>query len=134
MTTAQSNATGADTIPPQTPEQYLAAADRAFAAGNHDDGSELLYQSVVSALSQLAQAYSQPCETKAELKAFAAWLDEKHGSADGSHARSFRTAESFHHNAQYRFFHPDDVDFIKPAVWDFVATLSSYRQKAARYG
>ena len=115
-----------------TPEQYLAAADREFAAGNHDDGSELLYQSVVCALTQLAADYGQPGGTHAELKAFAGWLDEKH-DGNGRHARKFRTAESFHHNAKYRFFHPDDIDIIKPAVWDFVATLSSYRQQAARY-
>ena len=134
MTTVNPDAALAATMPPQTPEQYLAAADRAFAAGEHDDGSELLYQSVVCALTQLAADYGRPCATKAELKAFAAWLDEKHGDDDGRHARSFRTAESFHHNAQYRIFHPDDVDFIKPAVWDFVETLSFYRQKAARHG
>ena len=114
-----------------TPEQYLTAADREFAAGNHDDGSELLYQSVICALSQLASDYGRPGKTHAELKAFAGWLDAKHGG-NGGHARSFRAAESFHHNAKYRFFHPDDIDIIKPAVWDFVATLSSYRQPAAR--
>ena len=134
MTTANPDAALAATMPPQTPEQYLAAADRAFAAGEHDDGSELLYQSVVCALSQLAADYGQPCATKAELKAFAAWLDEKHGGADGRHARRLRTAETFHHNAQYHFLHPDDIDITKPAVQDFVATLSSYRQKAACYG
>ena len=116
-----------------TPEQYLAAADREFAAGNHDAGSELLYQSVVCALTQLAAAYGRPCGTRADLNAFAGWLDEKHGG-DGRHARKLRTAESFHHNAKYHFLHPDDIDIIKPSVWDFVATLSSYRQKAARYG
>ena len=114
-----------------TPEQYLAAADQEFAAGNHDAGSELLYQSVVCALSQLAADYGRPCGTRAELRDFAGWLDEKHGG-NGRHARSFRAAESFHNNAKYRFFHPDDIDIIKPAVWDFVDTLSSYRQPAAR--
>ena len=114
-----------------TPEQYLAAADQEFAAGNHDNGSELLYQSVVCALSQLADDYGRPGQTHAELKEFAGWLDEKHGG-NGRHARKFRTAESFHHNAKYRFFHPDDIDIIKPSVWDFVDTLSSYRQQASR--
>ena len=114
-----------------TPEQYLTAADREFAAGNHDNGSELLYQSVVCALTQLAADYGRPGGTHAELKAFAGWLDEKH-DGNGRHARKFRVAESFHNNAKYRFYHPDDIDIIKPAVWDFVATLSSYRQQAAR--
>ena len=117
----------------QTPEQYLAAADQQFAAGNHDAGSELLYQSVVCALTQLAADYGRPCGTRAELNAFADWLDEKRGG-DGRHARKLRTAETFHHNAKYRFLPPDEIDLTQPSVRDFVATLLSYRQKAARYG
>ena len=116
-----------------TPEQYLAAADREFAAGNHDAGSELLYQSVVCALTQLAADYGRPCGTPAELKDFAGWLDEKH-DGNGRHARKLRTAETFHHNAKYRFLPPDEIDLTQPSVRDFVATLLSYRQKAARYG
>ena len=116
----------------QTPEQYLAAADREFAAGNHDDGSELLYQSVVCALTQLAADYGRPCGTRAELNAFAGWLDEKH-AGDGRHARKLRTAETFHHNAKYRFLPPDEIDLTQPSVRDFVATLLSYRQKGVRY-
>ena len=116
----------------QTPEQYLAAADREFAAGNHDDGSELLYQSVVCALTQLAADYGRPCGTRADLNAFAGWLDEKH-AGDGRHARKLRTAETFHHNAKYRFLPPDEIDLTQPSVRDFVATLLSYRQKVVRY-
>ena len=47
----------------QTPEQYLTAADQEFAAGNHNSGSELLYQSVICALTQLADDYGRPCGT-----------------------------------------------------------------------
>lgn len=139
MTAADANANSAAavaaaaTLRLQTPQEYLAAADREFADGNHDDGSELLYQAVVCALTQLAEAYGRPCGTRAELKAFAGWLDEKHGG-DGRHARKLRTAETFHHNAQYHFLYPEDIDVTKPSVHDFVATLSSYRQKVARYG
>ena len=111
-----------------TPEQYLTAADQEFAAGNHDNGSELLYQSVVCALSQLAADYGRPGKTHSELKEFAGWLDEKY-AGNGRYARKFRVAESFHNNAKYRFYHPDDIDIIKPAVWDFVDILSSYRQQ-----
>ena len=117
------------TTPRTTPEEYLAAADQEFAAGNHDAGSELLYQSVVCALSQLAADYGRPCGTRAELHDFAGWLDEKHGG-NGRHARKLRTAETFHHNAKYRFLPPDEIDLTQPSVRDFVATLSSYRQKS----
>ena len=115
-----------------TPEQYLTAADQEFAAGNHDNGSELLYQSVVCALSQLAADYGRPVATHAELHDFAGWLDEKY-AGNGRHARKFRTAETFHHNAKYRFLPPDEIDLTQPSVRDFIATLLSYRQKEARY-
>ena len=113
-----------------TPEQYLAAADQEFAAGNHDAGSELLYQSVVCALSQLAADYGRPCGTRAELHNFAGWLDAKHGG-NGRHARNFRTAETFHHNAKYHFMPPDELDLGRPLVQEFVAALLSYQQKGA---
>lgn len=132
MTAANLDNAIANTMQLQTPEEYLAAADRAFAAGGYDDGSELLYQAVVCALTQLAEAYGHSCETPAELKAFARWLDEKH-AADGLHARKLRTAETFHHNAKYHFMPYDEVDLGRPLVNDFVAALLSYRQKAARY-
>ena len=116
-----------------TPEEYLAAADREFAAGNHYDGSELLYQTVVGALSDLAAAHDRPCGTWDELNAFAGWLDEKHGGG-GWHTRDLRAAQDFHHNAKYRFMPPDEIDFCQPLLREFIATLLSYRQKAARYG
>ena len=114
----------------KTPEDYLAAADREFAAGNHDEGSELLYQSVVCALTQLAAAYGQPSGTRAELNAFADWLDEKHG-LDRWHAQELMVALAFHDNAKYHFMPPDDFDLGRPLVQEFVAVLLSYQQKGA---
>ena len=130
MTTANPDAALAATMPLKTPEQYLAAADRAFAAGEHDDGSELLYQSVVCALSQLAADYGRPCATREELRAFARWLDEKHG-LDRWHARDLMVALTFHDNAKYHFMPPDELDLGRPLVQEFVATLLSYQQKGA---
>ena len=114
----------------RTPEQYLTAADQEFAAGNYDNGSELLYQSVVCALSQLAADYGRPCKTPVELHNFASWLDEKH-AGNGRHARNFRTAETFHHNAKYHFMPPDELVLGRPLVQEFVAALLSYQQKGA---
>lgn len=117
----------------KTPEQFLAESDQAFAAGEYDDGSELLFQAAAAALSQLAAHYGQPCATREELRAFARWLDEKHG-LDRWYARDLMVALTFHDNAKYHFMPPDDVDFIHPLVKEFVATLLSYRQKAVCHG
>ena len=111
----------------QTPEQYLAAADREFAAGNHDDGSELLYQSVVCALMQLAADYGRPCGTRAELNAFAGWLDEKRG-LDRWHTLKMVSALNFHDNAKYHYLPYEEMAYSVPSVQEFVAVLMSYRK------
>ena len=122
-----------DIWPPQTPEEFLAVADRYFTAEDYYAGSDLLYYSAVCALAQLGEIYGQPCGTRDELKAFAGWLDEKHG-LDRRHAQDLMVALSFHDNAKYRYMPPDEIDFIQPLVREFIATLLSYQQKAARYG
>lgn len=117
----------------KTPEQFLAESDQAFAAGEYDDGSELLFQAVAGALSQLAADYGHPCATREELRAFARWLDEKHG-LDRYYTRDLMVALTYHDNAVYHFIPPDEVEFCRPVVRKFVAALLSSRQKAARYG
>ena len=112
----------------KTPAECLAASDAAFAAGDYDDGSELLFQATAAALSQLADDYGQPYGTRAELRAFARWLDAKRGS-DGWHALNLRTAHTYHDNAKYHFMPPDELDLCRPLVQEFVAELLSYQQK-----
>ena len=134
MTTANAkNDARSDIWPPQTPEEYLAVADRYFMAEDYYAGSDLLYYSAVCAMAQLGEIYGQPCGTRDDLKAFAGWLDEKHG-LDRRNAKDLMVAFSFHDNAKYRYMPPDEIDFIQPLVREFIATLLSYRQKAARYG
>jgi hypothetical protein len=106
----------------KTSGDYLEAADREFAAGNHDAGSSLLTQSVHCALGQLAEEARKRAETRADLREFAEWLDQKRGT-DGWHARNLRTANSFHDNAVHSFLHPDDMDLGQPLVREFVEQL-----------
>ena len=127
-----STAPAADLWPPQTPEEYLAVADRWFAAGDFYAGSNLLYYSAVTALAQLAQIYDRPLRDWDEMKAFAGWLDEKHGGG-GCHRLDLMNARSFHDNAKYCYMPPDEIDFCQPVVREFIATLLSYRKKAARH-
>ena len=113
----------------KSPNDYLAAADREFAAGNHDEGSILLTQSVHCALAQLAKEAGKPAGTRDELREFAKWLDEQHGYSDGWHAQRLLAANGFDDNARYHFMHPDDIDLAQPPVREFVVTLLSYQQK-----
>ena len=122
----------ADLWPPQTPEEYLAVADRYFMAEDYYAGSDLLYYSTVCALAQLAKIYERPLGDWEEMKAFAGWLDGKHGG-DGWLARDLMAARNFHDNAKYRYMPPDDIEFCQPLVRELIATLLSYRQKAARH-
>ncbi|MCY4415886.1 MAG: hypothetical protein OXE87_06215 [Chloroflexi bacterium] len=115
----------------KTPGDYLAAADREFAAGNHDGGSVLLTQSVHCALARLAEEVGKPAGTRDELREFAEWLDRKHGTEDGWHARNLRTANSFRDNAVHSFLAPEDMELGRPLVRDFVERLLSYQKADA---
>ena len=110
-----------------TPDDFLTASDREFAAGNHGAGSNLLAQSVHCALAQLAKAAGKPSETSAELRDFADWLDRKHGT-EGWHAGRLQVANGFDDNARHQYMHEEDLDFDRPTVRKFVATLLSYQR------
>lgn len=114
----------------ETPGDYLAAADAAFEAGNRDAGAMLLTQSVHSALARIANGVGKPAGTRAELREFVEWLDQKHGT-DGWHARNLRTANSFRDNAVHNFLAPEDMELGRPLVRDFVERLLSYQKTDA---
>ncbi len=112
----------------QSPGDYLKAADRAFEAGHHDQGSLLLHQSVECALKQLARAAGKPAESREDLREVAKWLDRLH-DRDGWHARKLRLANVFRDNAVHHFLPHDDLDQSQPSVREFVETLMSYEDK-----
>ena len=111
-----------------TPDDYLVAADVEFEAGNHDAGSILLAMSAHRALELLAQEAGKPAATSDQLREFAEWLDSKHASSDGWHARNLRTANSFRDNAAHGFLAPEDMELGRPLVRDFVERLLSYQK------
>ena len=105
-----------------TPDDFLAASDREFAAGNHGDGATLLYDSAVCAFSRLARARGIPYETPDDLRNVANWLDKRHGG--DWHVRNLNTVKLFRDNANYRFMAQEDMDFIRPSARDFVKALA----------
>ena len=110
----------------QTPAECLAASDAAFDAGEYDAGSELLFQAAAGALGQLAADYGQPCGNRAELRAFARWLDEKRGSKEW-HAMNLVSALNFGDNAKYHYLPPEEMEYSRPIVRGFVVSLLSDR-------
>jgi hypothetical protein len=110
------------------PEDHLAAADRAFANGDDDTGSILVYLSVECALKRLAEASGLRVETREEFRDFADWLDRQYGG-DGWHARKLRLATVFRDNAVHHFAPPGDVALSWPSVREFAQTLIGYQPK-----
>lgn len=107
-----------------TPDDFLTASDREFAAGNHGDGAILLFDSAVCAFSRLARAQGIPYETPDDLRNVAGWLDKKHGG--DWHVRNLDTVKLFRDNANYRFMAQEDMDFLRPSARDFVKALASH--------
>ena len=107
-----------------TPGDYLAAADREFAAGNYDQGALLLYDSAFCAFSRLAKAREMPCQTPDDLREIARWLDKRHGG--DRYAQNLRAVNLLRDNANYHFMAQEDTDFIRPAARDFVKALAAY--------
>ena len=112
----------------ETPGDYLTASDREFAAGNHEDGSTLLYDSAVCAFSRFAKAQGMPHETPDDLRNIAGWLDKRHGG--DWHVRNLSAVKLFLDNANLRFMAREDMDFMRPEARDFVKALSAYHSDA----
>ena len=110
-------------------EDHLAAADRAFAAGDYDAGSILLYESVECALKTLAEASGISVDSRADIREFADLLDRQYGSEDW-HARKLRLATVFRDNAAHHFAPPDDIELSWPSVRDFARTLVGYQPES----
>ena len=112
-----------------TPDDYLAAADQEFAAGNYDQGALLLYDSVFAGFSRLAKAWEMPCQTPDDLRDVARWLDKRHGG--DWYIQNLRTINLLRDNSNYHFMAREDTDFIRPVARDFVKVLASYHLDAS---
>ena len=113
--------------PPETtdPHRLLAEADAAFAAGDHDMGSTLLWQAAECALVNLARKMGRPHDTEGEdLFHFVQWLDEQNG--DTQYYGGFVAAELIGDNAKHHYIEREEMDIIRPDVHDFVEFLIAY--------
>ena len=107
------------------PYRLLAEADVAFAAGDYDDGSTLLWKAAERAMVNLAKQCGRPHDTDGDdLFLFVKWLDEQNDTVD--YFGGYVIAELFGNNAKHRYIEREEMDIIRPNVHEFVAALTSY--------
>ena len=110
---------------PADPHRLLAEADAAFAAGDHDQGSTLLWRAAERAMVDLAKQCERPHDTEGDdLFLFVKWLDEQNDTED--YFGGYVTAELFGNNAKHHYIEREEMDIIRPDVHDFVAALVAY--------
>ena len=105
----------------QTACDFLAAADREFAAGDHLPGSEKLYGAAAQAVIAICQQRGWRYRSHRDLKNAVQRLNDDRD--DDSILGGFIAAENFHKN----FFHDEmedyDIEVERPAVHRFVARM-----------
>ena len=92
----------------QKTQEYLAAADREFAAGNPLAATERLWDAVVCALSAVAQHNGWPHSDRDELYAVAERLNELDDDEDEPLLSGFSAMEYQPDKVRYGFFVPED--------------------------
>ena len=109
---------------PNSPNRLLVDSDAAFAAGDHDMGSTLLWQAAECALVNLAKKMGRPHDTAGEdVFHFVRGLDKQNG--DTQYYGGFVAAELIGDNAKHHYIEREEMDIIRPDVHDFVEFLIS---------
>ena len=105
----------------RTAREFLTTADREFAAGDHLQGSKMLWDAASHALTAVAQRRDLPHGSHRALKQAARLLADQTG--DMAIFAGFAAAEKFHANASYDFMEGFEFDVDRPMVSDFVERL-----------
>ena len=105
----------------RTAREFLTAADREFAAGDHLLGSKGLWNAASHALTAVAQRRNLPHGSHRALKQASRLLADETG--DTANFAGFALAEKFHANASYDFMEGFEFDVDRPMVNDFVENL-----------
>ena len=104
----------------RTAREFLTAADREFAAGDHLQASEKLWGAASHALIAVAQQRNWPHGSHRALKQAARLLAE---TDDTALLAGFALAEKFHANFYHDFMEDFELDVDRPPVNDFVERL-----------
>ena len=101
--------------------EFLTAADREFAAGDHLQASEKLWGAASHALTAVAQQRNLPHGSHRALKQASRLLADESGEM--ALFAGFAAAEKFHANASFDFMEDFELDVDRPMVSDFVERL-----------
>ena len=105
----------------RTAREFLTAADREYAAGDHLQASEKLWGAASHALIAVAQQRDWPHGSHRALKRAVQLLADETGDAaldDG-----FAVAEKFHANFYHDFMEDFELDADRPKISNFVERL-----------
>ena len=125
----------------QKTQEFLAAADREFAAGNPLAATERLWDAVVCALSAVAQHNGWPHSNRDELYAVAERLNELDDDEDEPLLSGFSAIHYQPDKVRYGFFVPADecaddarmmVNWVIGIVKELDARNDHLRAKSAR--
>ena len=105
----------------RTAREFLTAADREFAAGDHLQASEKLWGAASHALIAVAQQRNWPYGSHRALKRAVQSLVEETG--DETIRGGFLAAEKFHVNFYHDFMEDFELDADRPTVNGFVERL-----------
>ena len=102
----------------KTAENFLEAADREFAAGDHLQASEKLWGAASRAVMAVAQQHGWPYGSHRAMKNAAQQLAERY--EDPLLLGGFVSAEKFHANFYHDFMEDFELNGDRPLVQDFV--------------
>ena len=105
----------------QTAQEFLAAADHEFMAGDILQGSEKMWGAASHAVMAVAQQRGWRYTKHRDLSKAARMLSEESG--DPSIADRFAIAEKFHANFYHDFMEEYEFDYGRGVVRDFVARV-----------
>ena len=105
----------------QTAQEFLAAADHEFMAGDNLQASEKMWGAASHAVMAVAQQRGWRYTKHRDLKKAARKLSEESG--DASIIAGFTAAQKFHANFYHDFIEEYDFDDDRGVVRDFVARV-----------
>ncbi len=105
----------------QTAQEFLAAADHEFMAGDILQASEKMWSAASHAVMAVAQQRGWRYTKHRDLKKAARMLSEESG--DASIVAGFGVAQKFHANFYHDFMEEYDFDDDRRGVRDFVARV-----------
>ena len=106
------------TAKPQTPREYLAAGEAAFAAGDRAGGSRLLQQAVETTFRGLAKKHGLD---GADLRQVAETLDLKEQRSYPLHYRgALGLGTGMKHNVEFDYMGPNHVNLVIDGIREFI--------------